>query len=76
MPRFKLPGDSLQLVDTKKHAYDYEDKLLERDLGFDTAPVAFEIVAYCSDESDQIVCGRVASKLTEMFGGLNLGKRG
>jgi len=66
---------SLQLVATEKHRYDYEDELLERDLDFDSAPVAFEIVAYCSNESDHIVCEALANKLTEMFGGINLGVR-
>ena len=66
---------SLQLVSTKKHDYDYEDELIGRDLDFDTAPAAFEIVAYCGDKSDQLLCETLAETLCEMFGGINLGVR-
>lgn len=64
---------SLSLISTKKHDYDYEDILLDRELDYESAPEAFEINSCLSSTEDFDFCKSLSEKLAELFVGESLG---
>lgn len=64
---------SLTVFATSKHASEFEDDLLANDLLFDDAPDAFVISFPTSRDCDRDLCGLLAAKLAETFGGINCG---
>jgi len=64
---------SLTVFATTKHASEFEDDLLANDLLFDDAPDAFVLAFPTSRECDRDLCGLLAAKLAETFGGINCG---
>ena len=66
---------SIELVATGQRPGDYEDDLLQRGLDFDSAPEAFEVVAYSGNDSNRSTCETLARTLADLFDGINLGVR-
>lgn len=65
----------LSVLNTAARPYDFEDDLIDNDLEYDDAPEAFVVAFSTRRDCDYEKCKRLASELTELFGGIDCGIR-